>query len=268
MHIDEAVQRVSRFRVETRENETLLVSGTQERHEFPLRVSGILASLSGHVTYAGRSLSPTEVGHSRWLTFEHVNVSIGAAGSEGFRSLLADDSVFVVDGARLKHLPLESMRALELTEFERMEREYRLWRQETGDAEAAWTGDTRPAAISETDKDPPFGRGYLAHVPADRELGGERVEIVVGIPEPQYSELYDGCLARRLDRITVGCMFMAHSTAAFFETPREVVLFPEQSVLLRVDDVSVGCNLGRSSPQVVEQLEEGPGGGAGDSHGA
>jgi len=223
---DQKLQAISRFRVEARETGTCLVTGTDRRIEFPLRPAGVTLHVSGKVTYAGRAISPEPIGNSRWLIIANPCISIGAAGSEGFRSPLADDCMFVVDGARLAHVPLDEMRLVPLDELDQ-----------------PILGAVQPPAPA-GDTNEPFAGARLAHIPSEDELWPESVELIVGMPEPHFTALFDACVAQSIHEVSVHIVAHAHSTAAFYETPRDLILFANELVVGSVHYVGAGSRLG------------------------
>ena len=219
------LEAIKRFRVEATQEGTRLVTGNDRRIEFPLRLTGVRLHASGPTSYAGRSISPEPMGNTRWLIMDHPTISIGAEGDEGFHSPLADDSLFVVDGSRLEHLPLRAIRIVALHELSQLDEEPASTAQET-EGDKKW-----------------FGRACLSHVPAAPKLWGESVELTVGIPEPHFTDLFDSCVARRVDRVFIDALFRAHATGAFFESPRDLILFAKESTTGFVTYVGVGSTL-------------------------
>lgn len=136
---------------------------------------------------------------------------------------MADDCLFVVREFRLMHAPLTAIRIVAVGDLDRFE---------------ALLDEKPPEAAENA-----FGRGWLSHMSADKQRE-ESVDLLVGIPDAEYTGLFEDILAQRFDQLSVHCLIGAYSTASDYESPRDIVMVADQSIPVSVTDMSVERVLG------------------------
>jgi hypothetical protein len=222
------------YRVERSEDDGLvLVHRSSGLSPPPLEFRAGFFSLSGKVAHVGRSWSygsanegEPETEKAR-IVLHYIEASIGAGEQEGYRSLLADDAFFVIEGSEIRHahvadVVLESRQDVvsHLDDLE-LAGEMKGLKQEYIDH---WKQSPQPVGVI---------TGNSA----------ESLGCVIGLLEPRLKELVESCIAGRVRKIGVSGTGGALSTAAFFEAPRDWILTPERPFLFRCGDLWVSYSV-------------------------
>lgn len=124
------------------------------------------------------------------VRFVVAKLDIGHSGEEGWSSDLVNNCFFVIDGDALRHVPLSELTVLSEEQFKA--RKARL-------AAADRSENPLAEAQSTNNSDPPLASATIAHCPPSPELDiAESLECTVGLPQPYFDKLVEGCLSKRI----------------------------------------------------------------------
>lgn len=217
------------FRV-IREATTGTLSVESGGRTLQLRRAGLTLHFDLEPTSYGLSLLSPAADRA-WLEARVVGLGIGHSGDEGWRSSLADDSVFVLDGDELRVVGCHEARITSLQDFSRLRRR------------VAVETDTEGWLPRQAGEAAPEAEAVLSHLPAWKGHWEEGLALTVGLPESAFDLLVEKCAKGLVDRLYVHGVAGALSTAMDFETPRDLILASGGSAWLDVDAVSISCAL-------------------------
>ena len=157
-------------------------------------------------------------------------MGIGTAGSDGFRSVLEDDTIFVVEPSGVRPLPLDQVTLTPLDAFLEQVEERKSWVE----------NENHPAPSFLEHKEGDFGFGLLEYGPAEPILGSECLECGIGVPRDFFEELSETLLQR--NRVELGVhargLFPTLAQSAR-ETPRDIVLTVDETIGLHFEDIGM-----------------------------
>ena len=156
------------------------------------------------------------------------DVSIGTAGSDGFRSFLEDDTIFVVEPSGVRPLPLDQVTLTPLDAFlEQVERR------------KSWVeNENHPAPDRLEYMEGDFGFGLLEYGPADPTLGPECLECGIGVHRDFFEELTETLQRHRVE-LGVHTSPTMFPTLAGYGTPRDIVLTVDETIGLHFSDIGM-----------------------------
>lgn len=172
----------------------------------------------------------------RWHADEHSNpfytarfavteVRIGHRDEIGWSSPLVDNCIFVIDGEALRHVPLSDLTVMSEEAFKAQKVEL-----------ARARGDKPPA---EPQPDPPLATATIAHCPASPESNlGETLECTIGIPQPHFEKLVEGCLSGRIVSAHFHGLCGALSSSFKYGSLRDVILRAEAEINVQISSLS------------------------------
>lgn len=216
---------VSRFRVVSGEGDGAISVQSDRGHAFPLRKSGLFLHLTLEPGTIGRALLPASLGDRAWIVLRVVTLAIGHKGDEGWRSVLGDDSIFVIDESKLRRLHVNEVRVVSMADFSRLQDE----RSDGGG----------PPDASQAGKAP----ALLSHLVADGRGRPEMLTMTLGLPDEQFTALSEACLNGHVQQIYAHGITGALSTAAQFETARDMVLRPGDKAWVDVDAFDITATM-------------------------
>lgn len=182
------------------------------RHAAIVRVTATPRSLTWHVDEAGAASYDVQLGVRA--------LEIGLAADEGWSCKLAANCFFVMQGEQLRHLPVHTLRVVDLErQFEDAKRTAM-----TGGA----SGSARaPLADSGADTPPAVGRALFNHVPEAevfRALSAERLDCTVGLRRPHFEKLVEACLGGRVEQVCFHGIGGSLSSSYQYGHARDVIL--------------------------------------------
>ena len=160
----------------------------------------------------------------------HLNViemSIGYRGEEGWSSALAENSIFVIDGEEIQHLPLNNIRVLSAENYK--EEQERI--AETNAVLAKIRGESE-LTNDEISKNR-FASATLTHVPE------ALLECSVGLPQAVFDKLVESSLSERATKVSLigGCG--ALSSSFRYGAARDMIIQADTSVHIHIDSIVI-----------------------------
>lgn len=158
------------------------------------------------------------------VRFVVAQVDIGHRGEEGWSSNLVDNCFFVIDGAVLRHVPLSECTVLSEEKFK---------------ARKAWLAASRGEKPStESQSDPPLAFATITHCPASPEFDiAESLDCTIGIPQPHFEKLVEGCLSGRILSAHFHGIGGALSSSFEYGALRDLIVFAEGEFDVRIDSL-------------------------------
>jgi hypothetical protein len=160
----------------------------------------------------------------------HLNVldlSIGYRGEEGWSSALAENSIFVIDGEEIQHLPLNNIRVLSAENYQ--EEQIRIAKDKECIALLKGKSELRNDEISKNR----FASATLTHVPE------ALLECSVGLPQAIFDKLVESSLSNRATKVSLigGCG--ALSSSFRYGTARDMLILADTSVSIHIDSIAI-----------------------------
>lgn len=255
-YIERKIKHAEQFRVTVRDNETWLASPEGGIwSEWQVQRAVISLHVAGRVAHAGRSLSRADGKEDATVGGRRLTVNLDSLSmNHGGHSPLAEDTIWIIDDDnRLARATLYTFEVVAISEVE-SQREIELDRLGAPGKE-----DSKLTAIwHEEWEQESFAKAIFRHFSADEVPFGAWASLTVGIPEPHFSTLFDDCVARRVDRISVSGMLTAPSTGSVwsYDPARDMVLRGDGSLPVSIRDVDVGCTLYAATAEEVEESDE------------
>lgn len=199
----------SRFRVEKSNEGLILVNKKDSEDTARVRRTAILFSMSCVPESLGQSIHP---GDERWVQLTDSQL---------------DTTIFGIDGDELRYLELNAVHVYPLAEYEE-----RNPREEPDEGFELGERDENQVP------------GCLYFFPGDWE-SDDYVGMEVGLQEPHFTRLLEGCKAGGVERVHLSGYFGGH-TASYFYEDRPFILLSRESAHINFDSVSVANPAGEA----------------------
>jgi len=156
-------------------------------------------------------------------------LAIGNRGDEGWSSPLVDNCFFVIDGEKLRYVPLTELRILSEEQF-LIEKD--MLARTRGEEVIV---ETKP----DENQDRPLAMANIIHCSAMPEHDvAETLECTVGLPSEYFQNLLDGCLNRRISKVYLRGIGGALSSSFEYGSTRELILCANEGFDIKISDVS------------------------------
>jgi hypothetical protein len=238
----------AKYRIETREGAFTLVEKDSPWQTRKLRRARVEIKFTATPTLVGNELSNIDSGGRRWLTLDLTEIQIGY---EGDGSDVANNAIFVISGAELRHVALNCChcQVVSLTEFHKRRATIR----------EITSGQNRETQSSTEDEPGLFAVAVLADVPSQDVLDDAReyLTLIVGLPDYHFNDVVEACLAERVQRIQFEGILDGLTTAHTNQVARDLLLRANQSIEFAVDDLRMIRLLTRPDENaVVDEVVE------------
>jgi hypothetical protein len=219
------------FSVQRSDDGIILVDRRDESRSVELRRALIHLTIEGSTLRVCRSLTPD--GLERWLTLQIVQFSLGSDDDSSGISVWpegeddrydAEDTVFGIDGQNLLTLEIVYARVINLDARDEQGHRY-IGEHSDPDGEDLADGD----GVEEGENHPALAQLWY-HSYA--------LVLDIGLSEPQFSDLLEACVSGRADTISLECSCYAYTTGWAFQSARDIVLSPGETVRLNVAEAS------------------------------
>jgi len=233
-----------RFRVEQTDEGIVLVDREDAEHTVEVRRALVHLTIEARLLRVCRSLVPG--GLEVWVTLEITELSLGSKGDfSGLSYLLSDyyaeNKIFGIDDTDLEHLEVTHALVVDLEARDRFGYPYMTDSVESAQDDQDDDGDYEEHEEDEEDENHSPIVELWYHTGEDD--AGYRLwsalVLTVGLPEPQFSELIEACVAGRADTIVLECGCYANTTGWAFQTARDLILSPGESVRLPIDEATI-----------------------------